>query len=702
MIAELFIENQRVDLSADISSLLTFAIDDIKNFSARNTTFSKTIVLPGTLRNNRIFGHVFELGSANPYDSEEANVWTNFNAAKSAQCYLFQDNMQVFKGVVRLLEIVVDKGRTEYEVAVFGELGGFISTLGTAKLEDLDFSAHDQVFNSANILASWDNPGGSGVYYPLIDYGTYSVDKHSWLINTFRPALYVKEYIDKIFEGAGYTYSCDLFNTGRFKRLIVPNNRKTLQRYSSQTFFVTAPTGNFDGDSNPLGFFAFTNHVLTTGFTPNGASTQWTNSESFDGVLSVNLRGSYTKSAAGTLRFNFLKNGVVMAYKSFGSSSTVGTFNFVINATSVSVGDVISVEFDGPPTYTMEVTADLYNTTGTPQLIELQPGDMIEINANLPKNILQKDFFASVLKLFNLYVFEDQFIERRLNITPFPDYYTGGVVDWTYKLNRNAPIKLKPLSELNSRYYNFKFKQDSDYYNEMYRKRYNKGYGDRIYDSEFEFAKETAPCEVIFSATPLVGFSGEDKVYPTIYKKSGSTEETVDSNIRILQTKKISGVSSWQILSDGGVYNTLDYYGYAGHLDDPTEPDNDLNFGAPEELFFELDGGDISRNQFNLYWSAYMAEITDKDSKLLTAKFYLTPKDIYTLDFAKYVLIDGVLFRLNKIVDYNASAPDECTVELLRVISTLYTYPEGSSNFFLLWNDTSPLLDSDTQEILYI
>jgi hypothetical protein len=65
-----------------------------------------------------------------------------------------------------------------------------------------------------------------------------------------------------------------------------------------------------------------------------------------------------------------------------------------------------------------------------------------------------------------------------------------------------------------------------------------------------------------------------------------------------------------------------------------------------------LVSGALNRGQFNVYWSGYMAEITDKDSKLLTGKFYLTPKDIFDLDFSRFVYVDGVLFRINKIVDY--------------------------------------------------
>jgi hypothetical protein len=332
--------------------------------------------------------------------------------------------------------------------------------------------------------------------------------------------------------------------------------------------------------------------------------------------------------------------------------------------------------FGSSPVYLLDVVNSTFQiTTDNAVASPIAYNDPIVMNDAIPRNILQKDFFASILKLFNLYVTEDRDTEFKLNITPYIDYYDvdpGNAVDWTYKLNRDKPIRIKPMSELNSRYYEFKFKQDSDFYNEEYRKRYNQSYGDRIYDSEFEFAGESNTAELIFSGTVLVGYQTEDKVYSTIFKKSGSTEEQIDSNIRILQTKKIIGVGSWDILNGATVLGSYTVYGYAGHLDDPDAPANDINFGAPKTLYFSLATGALNVNQFNVYWSSYMAEITDKDSRLLTASFRLNARDIYNLDFSKMVYLDGGLYRLVKIEDYNASREDECTVTLLKVIQTLY------------------------------
>ena len=222
-------------------------------------------------------------------------------------------------------------------------------------------------------------------------------------------------------------------------------------------------------------------------------------------------------------------------------------------------------------------------------------------------------------------------------------------------------------------HYEFSFKSDTDFYNDLYKKRYNLSYGSFKYDSQFEFINEVNKCEIGFSSTPLVGYQGEDKVFSTIFKSSNNVEELIDSNIRILQAKKITGVTSWNLTDAlGSTYASLTSYGYAGHLDSPDAPSNDLNFGLPEELFFTLVSGSLSANQFNLYWSSYMAEITNKDSKLLTAYFKLDYKDIYSLDFSKFIWIDGSLFRLNKITDFNASEKDVCEVQLLKVIEKIY------------------------------
>ena len=143
----------------------------------------------------------------------------------------------------------------------------------------------------------------------------------------------------------------------------------------------------------------------------------------------------------------------------------------------------------------------------------------------------------------------------------------------------------------------------------------------------------------------------------------------MDTNIRIMMAKKMTGVSSWSITNNGSALGSpLTVYGYAGHFDDPVNPTKDINFGAASEIYFDPLTYP-SANLFNDYWSGYIAEIADKDSKLLTCHVYLNDLDIAQLDFSKPVFIDGVLWRINKIIDFDAASGELTKVELLKVIN---------------------------------
>lgn len=728
---EIFVEGFKLDISDDNNSLLTFAIDDVRDFSSRQTTFSKTVVIPGTANNNRIFGDIFDTGISNGYVSTAPNVGINFNASKSARCLIFQDNLQTFKGTIRLLEIDIDKKRIEYEVAMNGDLTNLSVALSSSLLEDLDFSAYDRNYTLADIVASWDNTPGSGVYYPLIDYGTYSAGKHDWDIRTFRPALYVKEFIDKMFAACGYRYTSTLFNTDAFKRLVIPYNKKIFQGFTNEEFSASRTDNSnwLDQASSsftrPITFNTF-NGTL---FSISSSGAVPTPNSKFTYIGTDPLLAHFTFSAGNIIQrathdfyIEVWLNGVAVAlttqkYAQNGSAFTgfysySSAFDYTIQP-----GDTLQLVarcdgMAGGDLDFMQVNnAGIGCTSVASVLAPVGVGDFFKINQGIPSNVRQVDLLVSIVKLFNLYVTESQFDENSMVIEPFINFYNpnaSATVDWTYKMDRDGAIKITPMSEVNFKLYNFNYAADTDYWNDLYNKRYNQVYGSYIFDSQFEFASQDTTLELIFAPTPLVGYQGEDKVYPTIFKRTGvvtgAGEETLDSVIRIMTTKKIFGITPWSIKDGATVLGSYPYYGYAGHFDDPDNPMTDLNFGALYELFFLLVTPPPQKTQFNVYWSAYMAEITDKDSKLLSAQFYLKPSDIFRLSFSHYVYLDGSLYRLNKIIDYNSTQPALCTVELLKVINTTYQFvnfpPVIDSNFWL-WKDGGYFLQNNTDKIIY-
>jgi hypothetical protein len=673
----ILIEDYDLDIDKGLSNQITYSVSDLKNLDTKTTSFSKTIILPGTANNNSLLGNIFEFNNANYTDTSSPNVAYNYNASKTAKCSIVVDGMTVIKGVFKLLEIIIDGQNVEYECSVIGELGGFSMSLGAKKIQELDFSAYNHVYSIANITGSWTNENaGAGYYYPHIDYGTYSTDKKNWNYRTFRPALFVKEYLEKIFEVAGYTYESDLFNTDRFKRLIIPHNLKKIVSYLTGQAKFVAKIATYVNDvawrwnAVSLGDFLLSGSYDEAIYY-NGATTITAN-------FRISLSGQViTQDFAGTYYFTLTKNGVAIGSVPITTTSSLPyTFSAKkINVDNVSIayGDTFAVSY---PSYSItslrQITSSFDIITDSKLPVTINLGDTITINDCIPKNILQKDFFASILKLFNLYVDENRFDEKHLIIKPYVDYYDGSVEDWSDKVDRGKPIRIKPMSELNSRYYSLKYKDDNDYYNELYKKRYNEGYGSRIFDSEYEFSKETENVELIFAPTPLVGYAAEDKVYSTIFKQTNDLEEVIDSVIRILVAKKITGVASYNILDGATVLTSQTVYGYAGHFDDPDAVANDLNFGATQELFFTLVSGALNVNQFNVYYSPYMAEITDKDSRLLTCNVKLTDVDIFNLNFASFKYIDGGLYRLIKLTDYTPEANETTKADFLRVINKEY------------------------------
>ncbi len=710
----LFVENQRLDVSEEISTAITYAIDDIRDFGAKNSSYSKTMILPGSARNNKVLGMIFEVTQSNPFVPEDRNILTNFNAAKRADAIIFVDNIQVFKGTFRLLKMIDDNGRIEYEAAVFGELGGFIAALGAKKLEDIDFSQYDHTFDAGNVVGSWSIINGKGYYYPFIDYAGMSTDKVSWDIKTFRPALYAKEYLERIFGDAGYRLNSKILDTNRFRKLIVTSTRKE----SANTYVGKS----FDGGYEKQYYYPYVTSKLVLGHSPavnffqleSGTDLRWIQGNGYTLTNSISVlfvfAGQTPPDAPVVLVLRLQKNGTTISSTSTAIpvGSTYYKAKMTINfSTTADANDIFNLSILTTTSGTVGSTSfTLYTDDGFWSILNDPAfnyagsyGSIVSMNQSTPRNYLQLDFVSSIAKLFNLLIFEDPQQEKFLKMEPYIEFYDlgGGVrlldngddgiitindlgdgillddgqvnaVDWSYKLNRARPIEVIPMSELNARYYDFFYKEDSDYWNQEYKKKHNELYGSRRYDSEFDFSKDVEKVEVIFASTPLVQYG--TKIMPAIFQGTPLTDEKpFEGSIRLLHANRLS-CGSYDIKNGETVITTQSTYGYAGHFDTPTAPTSDLNFGATKELFYP--GLSTASNQFNVYWSPYMAEITDKDSRLLVGWFRLNEVDIQTLDFSKFIWIDGNLYRLNKIEDWNASYPDECKVSLLKVIQTVF------------------------------
>jgi hypothetical protein len=741
---EIYIENQKLDQTEDISTPLNFAIADISQPEKRNSSFSKTIVIPGSKNNNLIFTHIYDITKESISTDSTINFTPDYNPNLKASCKILRDGLEIFQGYAQLLQINILNSEITYEVAVFGSVSNIFSTIEGMLLTDLDFSEYNHDLTRANQLSSWSTgikkngldygnfsgglPIGEGYVYPIIDYG-YSTSEFAYTVIQLFPAIYLKNYIDKIFTGAGYSYTSDFFNSAFFKKLIIPFTGEIVPlsdiEVESRKFraggtpgFINYPIvydGRYwGGRYSPYSF----NSLIV--YPDDSIGVNFDN----DNVYS-HVTGVYTVNKAGIYNLYASLPSVTLAISNYPGSadgiryiSLVIVFEMLNNTTGERLGySEVTIGNGGDPTgmafeitngtgkylnqndeivtrirfsnyvavftlggveYTPPVAdrtaagtigfgsaCSFYNTPLNTTLIE---GEEVLLSSYIPLGVTCKDLLLAVIRKFNLYVDVDSDNPTNLIIEPAKDFYEGNsTVDWTKKLDISKEINIKPLSELEGKQYIFRYKADKDFYNTNYQGKYTRTYGSREININNDFLKGQKVVESIFSPTPSVGNFHNNMTIPRFVKKNpDNTSAPLPVNIRLLiygGEKNVEG--SWNY---SGVTETT--YSYAGHLDDPFNPTIDLLYDLPKELYYgdetNIGSNYTDNNVYNIYWKQFIDEITDKDSKLVTAYFHLTPLDIYNLNFRNFIYVDGSNFRLNKVIDYDPTK-EVCQVELSKI-----------------------------------
>lgn len=690
---EIFVNGQRLELFEDIPMSLNFAIADIREPEKRNTSYSKTITIPGSKANNKIFSHAYEI-SGMVYG-------TDFNPSVKASVRVLVHSVQVFEGSLQLLKIINDRGRIEYECAMFGRLVNVFYNWGEDKLSDLDLSKYDHVYNVADIENSWSGnvkinavatarilgTDNEGYVYPMMDY-TGKAASNDWLVTDFRPAVYLKTYLDKMFSYAGFSYDCALFNESWFKRLVIPFNRDKFQlppNYIEKLKFKAnmstdqvvpmildfeEVTASFDNEASP--YFDNNNNFNTAThvYTPSSKSTYNLTATVRASVVTTSGTGSNT-----TVKVR-LYNTTTSTQLAFTNKTYTGTdsgpYDITVTASGVVVAPTDNIEVRVSYSHlageTLVRTMTLHGNAAAVFYNEVQGGNIIEGSdvpmAAIVPDIKIKDLFLAIVKAFNLYVQPDKDNETKLIISPRNSFYNGGVtVDWSKKVDLGQPVEILPMGALDARRYFFTFTEDKDYDNDKYTQTYKQIYGEYTHEVANDFMTDTRETKVLFGPTPQVGFTTHTRVLPRVIKRDGTTDKPTGSLPRLLYYGGLISGTAW-------TFNTVSKstYPYAGHLDSPTAPTLDLNFGTPNEVYFTINPSVYTTNNlFNAYHKQFIEEITDKDSKLITCYVHLTPMDIEALSFKNAFFLLGDNFRLNRISDYNPLGMQPAQVELIKI-----------------------------------
>lgn len=689
-----------VDLPSDFGILINKSIADIREPESRSSDWSKTFTLPGTKANNKLFTHLFDL-NLSIRNTSATNFNPDFNPNLKADAILQVDEVTQIQGFIRLLGIKInDFNQIEYECSMHGELADLFAKVADAKLADLDFTAYNHIISDTNIFNSWDtsivknnssgyvnfsggSPIGEGYVYGWVDNGTYA-DYSIMYTDDMTPYLYAKTVVDAIFSGTGYSYSSgSFFNTAQFKRLVVPCPTKapilsesdiTLRQFEAKASGTTTyqQGGQYDFTvelSDPSNQYNTTTSTFTNGF----------HNQVYD--FNFYASGTVINLPASTycwVAFRLFINGkpAKQIWHTFLTDGTgTGTLDvtLIFEGIRLRKGDTVTVNpgyirESGAIVFAARTVLDsnskFYNTIVDSSYAYDDLMDFTGFFTGVETK--QREFMRWIFTMFNLYV-EAIEIDKQLIILPREEFLTNTVRDWTEKRDISQPLEIIPMGELEAGRYLFTYKQGKDDGNKYYEEDYSRIYGDRQILIDNDFVKDEKKIEIGFVPTLIVKPENEiDKYLPEIATNDG---EQKSGDLRILQYKvKTSQVytvrnGAFSTTATGGVAKTK--YPFMSHLDDPLASTSDINFGLPRFIGLPPGTSITNNNLFNAYWSKYMQETTDKDSKIVKGHFYLTPADMEKLSFRDLYFFDNNYFRLNKIEDYDPINPSVNICEFL-------------------------------------
>lgn len=118
---ELYINGQKADIKDDSLILFTYQQSDYSDPTAVKNSYTKSVTLPGTPNNHRIFNEIYRLDYA-----QNDQV---FNPSKRTQFEILSNGNLLEQGYIKLTKITGQGEYREYQISLYGGLGDFMYSL---------------------------------------------------------------------------------------------------------------------------------------------------------------------------------------------------------------------------------------------------------------------------------------------------------------------------------------------------------------------------------------------------------------------------------------------------------------------------------------------------------------------------------------------------------------------------------------------
>lgn len=166
---ELYIGSEKVEFEETPQILYTYQVSDVENPTVIKNSFSKTLTIKGTPKNNRIFGSYWNLERL---EGGGGGTESSFNSSKKVTFTLFANSTIYESGYIKLDEVRTEGRDIEYDITLYGGIGSFFYYLKTddntgnqKSLYNLNFLSDndddreifDFTINMDTVKEAWDN-----------------------------------------------------------------------------------------------------------------------------------------------------------------------------------------------------------------------------------------------------------------------------------------------------------------------------------------------------------------------------------------------------------------------------------------------------------------------------------------------------------------------------------------------------------------
>lgn len=730
MNSRLVVNGYELDLSDNIAVPLNLSITDIKEPEKRKRSFSKTLTLEGTSNNLAFFIGAYALDislvdSSNiqftpnlRYDCEffkndlrifkgkfKLNEVKINNGNYTFDCNLISDAVDIFAKLKdkKLNEL----NWSEYDHALTYQniIYSWYVQIKKNGVDTLNFGSDSYGYQ----------PQSFGYVYPLIDYG-YAKPNNTvgvFVYNQLYPFIYVKEAVKKCLDYAlvdtniEVDYTTTFFDNKNMQKLIygygggeqMKFNQSQINSYKVDLdggLPTTTISGKMVTTTNSLGtqytryeYGKIHNVLKLIGFT--GTPVYDVNQiNAINGEIEINASAMYNITFSADLYFTYtgsryvapndsmdiLVNGISVANYNWNQNKNVTVNSSVSAKVKLYTGDKVSFQFTFNEVTQTATTIDYLFSNIQINLDAdndvLLTNSTVSLSSAIP-DIKCSEFLKGILNLFYAYmsdpIYNPTTNKSTIYIDSFVNYYEDQSTydNWTDLVDDSKDITIQSNSLVEGNVYSYRFSEEKDYYNEQYKTITGSNYGEKQINVDTWLNGEVK-FELPFATYPPVKIPNTDLRYPIIVTSDNKPYKG-KGMLAFYNGVRVQNVDIYN--SDKTIKTTAGLFPIVHHLrfkdNQNFEPLFDLHF-APRNYEFDGIKNVPTLNTFKVYHEKFLNEITSIDSKLVTLYLKLTYKDINELDFAKLKMIDGVLYRLNTIKDFDSDAYGTTEVELIKFL----------------------------------